>query len=367
VCLELIIRFYHRMHLRRDCSRDWLMACGNTWPRAGGNAELFCSGRGQCPRRRQQLRFHARGAAAASELLATARFGRVNCGNRISQGELTSAADFCALRAHLMDLTVAIPVFNEELAIFRSVSSVLNQSWGGSYEILIVDDGSTDGTVEAVERLSEQFPQIRLVRHARNLGRPAARSTLAREARGLWYAMLDADDEWYPNKLERQFALIAELEAEGIDTSKLMVCGNIHHVDRDTGEERVKNFYQGYGVEGYDAARVLKGDNAPISQFALLRSEFAREIGEFDADLKRAQDWDFLIRFFLKGGQTVWLPNPPLALFNFRRGGRNADEIERCMMRVIDKHLPEYGRHSLDPDAVRRSIRGYIDSFRQEN
>lgn len=265
-----------------------------------------------------------------------------------------------------LELTVAIPVFNEEYAIYRSISSVLNQSWRGSYEILVVDDGSTDDTASVVRRLSYRFPCIRLIQHSTNKGRPAARSTLAREAQGRWFAMLDADDEWYPDKLERQFYLIDELQAKGTDTTRLMICGNIHHIDVDRGTERVKNFYEGYGVAGYDVARVLKGDNAPISQFALLRTDFLKLIGEFDPELRRAQDWDFLIRFFLAGGHTAWLPNPPLAIFNFRRAGRDHRIVEQCMMRVIEKHLAAYERHNVDPEHVRQSIQSYIKSFAEE-
>lgn len=266
----------------------------------------------------------------------------------------------------VMDLTVAIPVYNEEWAIFRSIASVLNQRFAGSYEILIVDDGSTDNTVGAITALAHIHPQIRLVQHSENRGRPAARSTLAKEARGKWFAMLDADDEWYPDKLQRQFSYIAALESRGEDTSKLMVCGNIHHVDLDKGTERIKNFYQGYGVNGYGIARVLKGDNTPISQLAVLRTEFVREIGDFDATLRRAQDWDFLIRFYILGGRMDFLPNPPLALFNFRRGGRDARIVEECMMRVIDKHAAAYALYGVDPDEVRRSVQSYIASFREE-
>lgn len=241
----------------------------------------------------------------------------------------------------------------------------MNQSWTGSHEILIVDDGSTDQTVDVVRGLAQRIPTIRLVRHDQNRGRPAARSTLVTEARGKWFAMLDADDEWYPDKLARQFALIADIESSGRCTDKLMVCGNIHHIDLDKKTERVKNFADGYG-SSYGIDRVLRGDNTPISQLAILRTEFLREIGEFDPELRRAQDWDFLIRFFLKGGRIEFLPNPPLAMFNFRRGGRDPAVIEACMMRVIDKHSAEYERVGLNSDDVRSSVRGYIDSFRSE-
>lgn len=266
----------------------------------------------------------------------------------------------------MIKLTVGIPVYNERYAIHRSIASVLNQSWRGSYEILVVDDGSSDGTRDVVKSLADKYPQIRLIQHETNLGRPAARSTLAANVRGEWYAMLDADDEWYPNKLERQFDLIASLQAAGEDVSKLMVCGNIHHVDLDKGTERVKNFYAGYGEAGYGLARVLKGDNTPISQLAILPSAFMQQIGGFDPALRRAQDWDFLIRFFRLGGRMEFLPNPPLAIFNFVRGGRNADVVRACMMAVIDKHLDAYIGIGVDPDEVRTSVQGYVDSFRED-
>jgi glycosyltransferase involved in cell wall biosynthesis len=266
----------------------------------------------------------------------------------------------------MLELTIAVPVYNEEYAIIRAISSILNQSWQGLFEILIVDDASTDKTADVVLEIGKQFPVIRLVRHVKNRGRPAARNTLAREARGKWFAMLDADDEWYPDKLKRQFELISDIEKRGQETTKLMVCGNIHHVDVDKGTERVKNFFEGYGKAGYDVRRVLKGDNSPISQLAILRTSFLRDVGNFDSDLRRAQDWDFLIRFFLKGGRVEFLPDPPLAMFNFRRSGRDPDVIEACMMRVIDKHHAEYARHGLDAAEVRASIQGYIASFREE-
>lgn len=265
-----------------------------------------------------------------------------------------------------MELTIGIPVYNEKRAIHRSIASVLNQSWQGTYEILVVDDGSTDGTPEVVRKIASRYPQIRLVQHETNLGRPAARSTLSANARGEWYAMLDADDEWYPDKLERQFDLIEKLKSAGQDVSRLMVCGNIHHVDLDKGTERVKNFHAGYGEAGYGLARVLKGDNTPISQLAIMPTAFKKEIGAFDPVLRRAQDWDFLIRFFRLGGRMEFLPNPPLAIFNFVRGGRNADVVRSCMMAVIDKHLDAYAEAGVDPDEVRASVQGYIESFREE-
>lgn len=261
-----------------------------------------------------------------------------------------------------LELTVGIPVFNERFALVNAIASVVNQDWAGTFEILVVNDGSTDGTSKVLRRLSEQIPALRIVDHHRNLGRPAARSTLMSEARGRYFAMLDADDEWYPDKLSRQFAHL-EARRKSRDVRNLMICGNIDHIDVDYDVKRTKNFAKGYGETGYSIQRVLKGDNTPISQLALLNTDFMRQIGPFDAELARAQDWDFLIRFFAAGGDVEFLGGAPLALFNFTKSGRSKHTIGRCMRRVIDKHQDLYRQHNVDPDAVRASIQKYVDSF----
>src|SRR3954468_20412746 len=97
------------------------------------------------------------------------------------------------------DVSVIIPVYNGSNEIRRSVESVLAQSRRPA-EIIIVDDGSTDGTAELVQGYG---PAVRLVRQV-NAGAAAARNCGARHASGDWLAFLDHDDEWLPNKLDLQ-------------------------------------------------------------------------------------------------------------------------------------------------------------------
>lgn len=258
-------------------------------------------------------------------------------------------------------LTVGIPAYNVERQIAAAILSVTAQTWQGDLEILVVNDGSTDGTNETLERLKGAEPRVRVVNHEKNLGRPAARSTLLREARGEWFAFLDADDLWAADKLDRQFAL---LDTMGVSSrSSAMICGNLLHVNEDTGERRVKPFARSYG-RSYSLRDVLLSRNTPYSQMGLAQTDFLRRVGDFDGRLTRAQDWDFLIRFFAQGGRVYFVDGPPLARFNFRRAGRRYQEIQRCMDLVVAKHRDLYRVHDVSMRAVRSQIRkGYIHTF----
>lgn len=102
------------------------------------------------------------------------------------------------LPAHPL-VSVVIPAYNAERFVLGALRSVLAQNYA-SLEILLVDDGSRDGTVALVER---EAPEVRIIRQ-RNAGAAAARNTGLRAARGDLICLLDADDGWFPGKLAAQ-------------------------------------------------------------------------------------------------------------------------------------------------------------------
>ena len=97
-------------------------------------------------------------------------------------------------------VSVIIPTYNRAALVGEAIGSVLAQSWRG-FELLVVDDGSTDDTREILTAFGAA---IKVIRHPRRRGVSAARNAGIQAAKGEWLAFLDSDDLWLSPKLERQ-------------------------------------------------------------------------------------------------------------------------------------------------------------------
>lgn len=100
-------------------------------------------------------------------------------------------------------ISVVIPLYNKEQSIASTLQTVLTQTYQ-DFEIVIIDDGSTDYSVDEVRKVTD--PRIRLI-HQNNMGVSAARNRGIKEAKGEYIAFLDADDEWKPEYLKAQYEL----------------------------------------------------------------------------------------------------------------------------------------------------------------
>ena len=103
-------------------------------------------------------------------------------------------------------VSVILPVYNREALVERALASVLQQSYR-DLEVLVVDDGSTDGTAERVAACPD--PRVRLIWRDRNYGQASARNLGVARAQGWLLAFQDSDDEWLPDKLARQVLLLS--------------------------------------------------------------------------------------------------------------------------------------------------------------
>lgn len=109
-------------------------------------------------------------------------------------------------------VTVITPIYNALATLERTVTSVRAQDFA-DWEMILSDDGSTDGSTALAERLAAEDPRLRVLSGHGNQGAARARNRALRAARGRYMAFLDADDEWVPHKLSRQLAFMRETGA----------------------------------------------------------------------------------------------------------------------------------------------------------
>src|ERR1700733_7605874 len=120
-----------------------------------------------------------------------------------------------------MSFSVIIPAYNASLTIERAIRSAAAQTLP-PFEILVIDDCSTDNTVEVVQALAQQIPSLRLCSTPVNAGPSAARNVGLRAAKGDWIGLLDADDAWKPGRLQRLSEVARETSADFVADNLVM-------------------------------------------------------------------------------------------------------------------------------------------------
>jgi glycosyltransferase involved in cell wall biosynthesis len=189
------------------------------------------------------------------------------------------------LEAGSPQVSVVVPAYNRVALLPRAIESVLHQTYQ-DFEIVVVDDGSTDGTARSLEGFRDS--RIRCVRLSRRGGAARARNVGIRTARGEWIAFLDSDDEWLPPYLERQLSrLRAQPEAAVVS------CPCSHEVGGVLTPRPRKPLPEG------DVFDVLIMDQTRRSMTAsahIVRRDALLAVDCFDEQLPAANDLDLLLR-----------------------------------------------------------------------
>jgi glycosyltransferase involved in cell wall biosynthesis len=197
-------------------------------------------------------------------------------------------------------VSVVIPAYNAERTILSTLESVRSQTVD-DFEVIVVDDGSTDATAEVASSLGDA--RVRVLRQS-NAGHASARNTAIARARGTYVAVLDADDLWLPHKLERQLSVLAG--NRGIRA----LHGGAVHVD-----DALRPLFVGACPQGRnDLLDVLCFRGLPGFMCTLIVERTLLEaIGGFDPSLIILQDWDLAIR--LARQAELYSSPEPLVLY----------------------------------------------------
>lgn len=191
-------------------------------------------------------------------------------------------------------ISVVVPCFNAEKYIGIAIESVLAQRWP-NLEIVVVDDGSSDGSVELIR---ERFPVVRLIQQT-NQGVAAARNNGISHAKGDWIAFLDADDYWLPGKLQAQWEMLGKTpEARMAYTAWQVWTCTDPAPTRDylaalAGSSNNTSLWS--GASGWVYPDLLLECVVWTSTVLAHRSVF-EEVGQFDPQLRMGEDWDLWLR-----------------------------------------------------------------------
>ncbi|PAU85575.1 glycosyl transferase family 2 [Halorubrum salipaludis] len=212
-------------------------------------------------------------------------------------------------------VSVVVPAYERADLVGRAVDSALAQTVE-DIEVAVVDDGSTDGTREAVEGIDD--PRVRYLAHETNRGVSAARNTGVEAARGDYVAFLDSDDEWLPRKLERQLSTLAD-RGDGwigaycdVATAGLSGMGQLAAAVSET-LFRSSAPREG-GRELADALLSMRAFMGPGSTL-LVERDAVTAVGGFDEGLSIYEDWDLVLRV-LSAGKLAYV-DEPLAVTHF--------------------------------------------------
>jgi glycosyltransferase involved in cell wall biosynthesis len=182
-------------------------------------------------------------------------------------------------------VSVILPTYNREKLLRRAIQSVLDQTYR-NIELIVVDDGSTDGTGAVVTALND--PRIRYIRLEKNSGANVARNNGIRAARGDFIGFQDSDDEWFPNKLERQMQVFAGAPPEvGVVYTAYW---------RVEPEGRTYRPYPWIARKEGDIHDELLNGNFVSTQAAIVRRECFAKAGMFLETLPAKQEWEMFIR-----------------------------------------------------------------------
>jgi len=239
-------------------------------------------------------------------------------------------------------VTVVIPAYNRAASIRAAIESVLRQTWT-DFELLVVDDGSTDGTLAAAAEVED--PRLRLIESPRNQGAAGARNLGVAEARGTWVAFQDSDDEWLPTKLEKQMARLAAPGAGFVGA----YCGllTLGGLDDRAGERLRLRYVPDPSIvpaEG-DILVPLLFANMISTQTLIVRRDVILELGRFDEDTTPIEDWDFVIRLSRRG--RIAFVDEPLVHQRFSPNSitRNTARRLSSRIRLVEKNLDAFAAH----------------------
>ena len=224
-----------------------------------------------------------------------------------------------------MKISVIIPTYNRKHTLQRAIDSVLAQTFK-PFEIIIVDDGSKDGTKEW---LLQNYPSVQYI-HQPNNGVSSARNKGIQISQGSWIALLDSDDEWMPEKLEYQSRFIeVNRNSSFCHTNEIWIRNGV----RVNQMKKHKKYGGDIFKHCLDICRI-----SPSS--SIIKKDVFEEVGAFDESLTVCEDYDLWLRVTAKFN-ILFLDEPLIKKYggHLDQLSRVPEGIEQYRIRSLEKIL----------------------------
>jgi glycosyltransferase involved in cell wall biosynthesis len=241
-------------------------------------------------------------------------------------------------------VSVVIPTYNTAKYISYTLDSVFQQTFK-DYEVIVVDDGSTDNTKAVLKPYMQKVSYI----YQENSGRSEGRNTGIKAASGKYIAFLDSDDLWTPTKVEEQVALMEkhqEIDFLFGDKQRFSDDGTILIQSMFLEKGYDKEFF-GHELYVKDPYKKLLEEPYIPTGTVIMKTECFDEIGFFDKDIY-AEDWEFWLRVALF--KTLAYADELWELERDRpgSGSKNLKAVYLSRIHTLEKHEREYQAHLND-------------------
>jgi glycosyltransferase involved in cell wall biosynthesis len=243
-------------------------------------------------------------------------------------------------------VSVIMPAYNVEPYVGDAIRSALAQTFT-DFELIVVDDGSKDGTAAVVKDLAREDRRILLVQQG-NRGLAGARNSALRASRGEYFALLDSDDLWDPAFLEQQIAI---LEARpDVD----IVTGNGWYLGGPNSGQLARPYPD--SRPDPDLAGII-GDEWSVFIMSVFRRRVYTEIGPFDESMRSNEDYDFWLRAAIAGSEFV-RNDRPLGHYRVRTDSLSASNVRmlRGILHVYTKLRPEIAGRPREMEILQKQI-----------
>lgn len=243
-------------------------------------------------------------------------------------------------------ITIGVTCFNSEATIERAIQSARAQDWL-NFEIVIVDDCSTDGSLEIIRNIQSKDKRVRLYCHDKNSGYPAALNTIVNNAKGDYIVFFDDDDESEANRLTYQFQMLAQFQKGRPEVPVLCYSHRRVFVD---GTERPDAFVYAIGAtkpepNGYMVADYILWHNevepyswGEFGSCTLMASTSVLREFVFDTKFRRCAEWDLAIRVALQGGYFISVGKPLVRQYKTQTSDKQGTKPLHYALMLRKKH-----------------------------